>query len=147
MQVNVNPPAPAPRTSAGANGPTPIPGTATGISGTPSAQAIYEGLRAQRRELSNQLDELEGSRRSIISQLEDIPAGDASRKPLETRITEIDGRIASVDAMLASNSAQLAQASAVPVAVVEHPARVIVRNGPPEGAFVVGGIFVMVAIL
>jgi hypothetical protein len=108
---------------------------------------VYEGLRAQRRELSGQLDELESSRRSIISQLEDIPAGDAGRKPLETRMTEIDGRITSVDAMLASNSAQLAQAAAVPGAVVEHPDPVIMRSGPPEEAFIVGGLFILVALL
>jgi hypothetical protein len=134
IQAKPNP-APAPRVSIGAN-----PGPAT-------PQAVYEGLRAQRRELSGQLDELESSRRSIISQLEDIPAGDAGRKPLETRMTEIDGRISSVDAMLASNSAQLAQAAAVPGAVIEHPEPMIMRNGPPEEAFVLGGIFMVVAVL
>jgi hypothetical protein len=62
-------------------------------------------------------------------------------------MTEIDGRIGSVDAMLASNSAQLAQASAVPGAVVEQPEPVIIRNGPPEEAFVLGGLFMVVALL
>jgi hypothetical protein len=134
IQAKPNP-APAPRA------------VIAGNPGTPTPTAVYEGLRAQRRELSGQLNELEGSRRSIISQLEDIPAGDASRKPLETRMTEIDGRISSVDAMLASNSAQLAQAAAVPGAVVQEPDRVIVHSGPPEEAFVIGGLLIVVALL
>jgi hypothetical protein len=114
--------------------------------GKPTATAVYEGLRAQRRELTNQLDELESTRRSIISQLEDIPAGDPARKPLETRMTEVDSRIASVDGMLAGNSGQLAQAAAVPGAVIE-PVKIIQDNGPPEEAYILGGLFLLVALL
>jgi hypothetical protein len=47
--------------------------------------------------------------------------------------------------MLAANAAQLAQAAAIPGAVVES--RPIERAGPPEGTFVLGGIFLMVAVL
>ena len=52
---------------------------------TPSASAIYQGFRAQRRELTNQLDELEGTRREITSQLEEVPVAAPERKPLEDR--------------------------------------------------------------
>jgi hypothetical protein len=47
--------------------------------------------------------------------------------------------------MLASNAASLAQASAIPGAVVEPP--VYVRQGPPEEAYVVGTIFMIIVLL
>ena len=111
----------------------------------PSASAIYEGFRAQRRELSNQLDELESTRRSITSQLEDLSAGSLDRKPLETRMTDIDSRIATVDQMLASNASDISKAAAIPGAVVEPPR--IIQEGPPEDAYILGGIFMIVVFL
>ncbi|HMI46331.1 MAG TPA: hypothetical protein VK491_09230, partial [Gemmatimonadaceae bacterium] len=114
--------------------PTPAPSpTAPVLAGgrtVASAPAIYEGFKAQRRELSNQLEELESTRRDISSQLQQLPANSPEQKGLETRMTDVDARIATVDQMLASNAAQIAAASAVPGAVVEPPQ--IIRNGPPE---------------
>jgi tetrahydromethanopterin S-methyltransferase subunit G len=118
---------------------------AAGARSAPSASAIYEGFRAQRRELNNQLDELQSTRREITSQMEDVSTGSAQQKALETRMTEIDSRIANVDKMLASNAAQIAQAAAIPGAVVEPPR--FVRQGPPEEAYVVGTIFMFVFLL
>ena len=113
--------------------------------GTPSPSAIYEGFRAQRRELSNQLDDLEGTRRGITSQLEELDPANTDRKPLENRLTDVDSRIKAVDQMLAGNAAQLAQAAAVPGAVIEQPPPAP-REGPPEEAWVLGGIFLIVAV-
>jgi cytochrome c biogenesis protein ResB len=130
---------------------TPSPAAAPqapAIAGAPrtsAPSAIYQGLRAQRSELTNQLDELEGTRRELTSQMEELGPGDEAHKALQNRMTEIDNRIASVDGMLAANSAQIAQAAAIPGAVVES--RPIERTGPPEEAFVLGGIFMMVAVL
>jgi len=121
------------------------PVVVTGGRAAPSASAIYEGFRAQRRELSNQLDELESTRRDISSQLEQLTAGAPERKGLEARMTEVDSRIATVDQMLASNAAQIATASAIPGAVVEPPQ--IIRDGPPEEAYIVGTIFMFVFLL
>jgi hypothetical protein len=118
---------------------------ATGVRAAPSASAIYEGFRAQRRELSNQLEELEGTRREISRQLQQLPAGSPEGNGLEARITDIDARIKAVDQMLAGNAAQLAQAAAIPGAVVETPR--FVRTGPPEEAYVVGTIFMFVFLL
>jgi hypothetical protein len=114
---------------------------------TPSPTAIYQGFRAQRRELSNQLDELEGTRREITSQMEDLPPGSPDRAPLEARMKDIDTRIKAVDQMLAGNSAQLSQAAAIPGAVVEEPPQTIVRMGPPEEAYVLGALFMVIALL
>ena len=121
----------------------PVAAAAQRAAATPSA--IYEGFRAQRRELSNQLDDLESTRRDIQSQLEQLDQGDAGRKPLEDRLTDVDTRIKAVDQMLAANSAQLASAAAVPGAVVEQPPPPPI-TGPPEEAWVLGGIFLIVAV-
>jgi hypothetical protein len=121
------------------------PVLAAGARTAPSASAIYEGFKAQRRELNNQLDELQSTRREITSQMEDVSTGSSESKSLETRMTDIDSRIVNVDKMLASNAAQIAQAAAIPGAVVEPP--VFVRSGPPEEAYVVGTIFMLIAFL
>jgi hypothetical protein len=107
----------------------------------PSASAIYEGFRAQRRELNNQLDELQSTRREITSQLEDVSAGSPERTPLETRMTDIDSRIANVDKMLASNAMDISKAAAIPGAVVEQPR--VINQGAPEEAYVLGGLFMI----
>jgi chromosome segregation ATPase len=128
--------------------PSPAPNApvlAAGARSAPSASAIYEGFKAQRRELNNQLDELQSTRREITSQMEDVSTGSTEHKALETRMTDIDSRIANVDKMLASNAGQIAQAAAIPGAVVEPPR--FVRQGPPEEAYVVGTIFMFVFLL
>ena len=121
------------------------PVVAAGARSAPSASAIYEGFRAQRNELNNQLEELESTRRDISSELNQIAAGSPERKGLEARMTDVDSRIATVDQMLASNAAQIATASAIPGAIVEPPR--IVRDGPPEEAYIVGTIFMFIFLL
>jgi hypothetical protein len=49
--------------------------------------------------------------------------------------------------MLAGNAAQLAQAAAIPGAIVEHAPPRVIRNGPPEEAYVVGTIFMLITLL
>jgi hypothetical protein len=110
-----------------------------------SASAIYEGFKAQRRELTNQLDELQSTRREITGQLEDLAVGSPDRKPLETRMTDIDSRITSVDHLLAANATDVAKAAAIPGAVVEQPR--IIDNNPPEEAYVLGGMFMLIVFL
>jgi hypothetical protein len=111
----------------------------------PSPSAIYEGFRAQRRELTNQLQELDGTRRDITGQLEDVPAGTPQRLSLESRLSDVDSRIKSVDQMLAANAAQVSQAAAIPGAVVEPPR--VIDNGPPEDVYVLSGLFMVIVLL
>jgi uncharacterized phage infection (PIP) family protein YhgE len=129
--------------------PTPTPGAApvlaAGARSAPSASAIYEGFKAQRNELNSQLEDLQSTRREITSQLEDIPAGSPDRAPLEARLKETDARTSAVDQMLAGNAAQTAQAAAIPGAVV--PAPPPAYQGPPEEAYVLGGIFMFIVLL
>jgi hypothetical protein len=121
------------------------PVVAAGARSAPSASAIYEGFKAQRNELNNQLQELESTRSDISSQLEQLSTSSPERKGLEARMTDVDSRIAAVDQMLASNASQIATASAIPGAVVEPPQ--IIRDGPPEEAYIVGTIFMFVFLL
>ena len=112
---------------------------------TPSASAIYEGFKAQREVLSNQLGDLENTRRGITRQLEEVAAGSPEHKALENRLTDVDGRIKAVDQMLAGNSAQLAQAAAIPGAVIPPPP--YIPHGPPEEAYFLGGMFMIIVFL
>ena len=135
------PTAKAPTTPAPVIASTPQPAARS----SPSASAIYEGLKAQRQELTNQLNDLENTRQQIAGQLEDIPAGSPERTPLETRRTEVDSRITSVDHLLADNATDIAKAAAVPGAVVEPPR--VINNDPPEEAWVLGGMFMVIVLL
>ena len=117
---------------------------ATAPRAAPSASAIYEGYKAQRNELNDQLNQLENTRRDITNQLEGTAAGSTERKGLEDRLGDVDTRIKAVDQMLAGNAAQLAQAAAIPGAVVEHPPPM--QMGPPEEVYVLTGIFMFVAL-
>ncbi len=112
---------------------------------TPSASAIYEGFKAQREVLSNQLGDLENTRRGITRQLEEVAAGSPEHKALEDRLTDVDGRIKAVDQMLAANSTQMAQAAAIPGAVVPPPP--YIPHGPPEEAYFLGGMFMIIVFL
>lgn len=113
--------------------------------GTPTAASVYQGFRAQRSELTDQLEDLESTRESIHSQLQELSAASPERTVLEDRLVEIGKRISTVDQMLATNSAQLSQAAAIPGAVVE-PTRVI-QQGPPEEAYILGGLFMLIVLL
>jgi hypothetical protein len=132
------------QTIQGTPAPTAAPVIAQGARSAPSAAAIYEGFKAQRNELRNQLDDLQGTRQSIAGQLEELSPTAAERKPLEARLNDVDQRIVTVDGMLATNATQIAQAAAIPGAVVEPPP--YVREGPPEEAWVAGGFFMVLVI-
>jgi hypothetical protein len=111
----------------------------------PSASAIYEGFKAQRNELNNQLEQLQNTRQGINNELEDMPPSAPQRPGLEARLKEVDGRISAVDQMLAGNTAQIVQAAAIPGAVIERPPTI--ERGPPEEAYGLGGIFMLIVLM
>ena len=126
--------------------PTLAPAQVTiGGTGLSSPQAVYQGFRAQRRELGRQLDQLQGTRENLSSRLEEPLVAGADKKGLEQRITTLDERIASLDKQIAEADAQVARAAAVPGAAVELPPPP--RSGPPEEAWVVGTIFMFIVFL
>ena len=127
--------------------PKPTPGVAPVVAGAriaPSASAIYEGLKAQRHELSDQLGDLQGTRESITGQLEETPAGSAEQKVLQTRLADVDQRIATAVQMLATNAIQLAQSAAIPGAVVQLPP--MPNNDVPQEAWIMGGLFLILVM-
>jgi hypothetical protein len=111
-----------------------------------SPNAIYSGLVNQRKVLGDQLGQLQDDRREITGQLKDEnnTLSSAEKASLEKRLTTIDGRIDAIDKAIAGADAQVASAAAVPGAIVDPPP--YHREGPPEEAFILGGIFLFVAI-
>jgi len=114
------------------------------IAGTPlgGPVAVYEGYRAQVRELNQQMSQLEDTRAGLTRQLRQTP-GEA-KSGLEQRIAAIDGRISAVDKQIGDADAQLAKAAAVPGAVVESPPPIM--TGPSED-FVMSALVITVALL
>ena len=108
-------------------------------------QATYQAAKAQRRELTRQMDELEGQRSSISSQLQDPQVAGADRKGLEARIGDVDSRISGLQKSISDADAQVAKAAGIPGAAIDLPEPP--RSGPPEEAFVLGGIFMIVVFL
>jgi len=117
------------------------------VNGKPltSPQAVYEGMVHQRDELNNQMERLKDERRDITNRLQgEEPVAAADKAGLEKRLNTLDGRIESLDKQIAQADAQVASAASVPGAIVERPPEP--RTMPPEAPFVLGGIFMFVAI-
>ena len=136
------PPAPqAPVISVGGQGVTIFPGG----DGASPAQ-IYQGLKNQRNELANQLENLEDKRRDLSNRLQEEPAiSAAERTGVEGRLTEVYARISGVEKAIAESDAQIAKAAAIPGAIpIERPRA---REGPPEEVFVLGGMFIVIVLL
>jgi hypothetical protein len=110
-----------------------------------SPQAVYSGLVHQREELQNQMEALREERGNVGGWLRAENLDETDKLGLQKRMTAIDSRIEALDKQIAQVDAQVASAAAVPGAVVEEPPHV--REGPPEEVFVLGGIFMFVAIL
>jgi hypothetical protein len=128
--------------------PAPIlaPGQRVVVTNVPqSPSAVYRGFVAQRRELHDQLEALQDTRRQLSSQLQDSEVRGADRAGLEQRIASIDARITAVDKQLAAAEADVARSAGIPGAVVEPPH--FEQNGPPEGAVVLGSLGILVVLL
>ena len=106
---------------------------------------MYDALKAQRRELGNQLENLEDRRRDLTQELQEPGVSGANQKGIEQRIVEVDARIASIDKQIAESEAAIARQAGVPGAVVQP--RPIQRSGPPEEVFVLAGMFIVIILL
>jgi hypothetical protein len=117
------------------------------IGGVPlsSPSSVLRGFRAQRDELGSQMESLTDTRETLTRELLQLPAGSPGRAGIEARIAGIDARIAALDKAIADADAQVAKAAAIPGAIVEPPR--IIREGPPEEAYVVGTIFMVIVLL
>lgn len=121
--------------------------------GVGAPEAVYKAFNEQRRELNDQLEQLERKRTDIANELQ----GDARkhsqggaenlviRTGQEARIADLDKRISDVEKELAVADQQVAKAASVPGAIVERPPEP--RRGPPEEVFALSGLFIMVVCL
>ena len=108
--------------------------------GTDAPQAVYRAFNEQRKELANQLENLESKRNDLANTLTDAETDKAARPGLEQRMGELDKRIADVDKQLAAADLAVARAAAVPGAVVVPPPKP--RNGPPGGVYFLAAMFI-----
>ena len=127
--VPVAPPAPAP------------PGQVVIRPGVDAPQAVYQAFSEQRKELANQLDNLEGKRRDLAEQIAEPAVNKSVRAGLEVRVAELDKRIADVDKQLAAADKSVANAAAAPGAVVERPQQQ--SNGLPGEFRFFPGLFIV----
>ena len=109
--------------------------------GGPSPSATYEAFRHQRDVLGDQMNHLEDQRREISQQLRQPGLNTVDQKALESRLGAVDQRIADTEKQMAAADANVAKTAAIPGAVIERPEPI--RNGPPEEAFVLGGLFMI----
>lgn len=110
-----------------------------------SPQAMYQAARAQRRELSRQMDALNSERSELSSQLQNPQVTVGERKFLETHIADVDTRISSLQKAISDADAQVAKTAGIPGAAIELPDPP--RTGPPEEAFILGGMFIVIVFL
>ena len=134
--------------------PPPVPPVPPGarftiVGGGEGPASVYRAQVAQRKELADQLEQLQDTREELVEKVnEAVVSGTgnaAGRAGLEARIAGIDVRIADLDKQIAEADASVARAAGVPGAVVEDPPEP--PSGPPEEAFVLGGMFIVVVFL
>lgn len=144
---NAPPPPPPPPQAPVAPGVTMVrPGsTPVIVGGGESPLAVYRAQVAQREELGRQLERLQQTRDRLSERLGDPMVAGADRAGIEARVANIDARIVSVDKQIAQTDADVARAAGIPGAVVEDPPEP--RTGPPDEVYVLGGMFIVAAIL
>lgn len=142
----VSPPAPLRPTSAADLAQLP-PAEGTPVVVAPGAHEVLMALQAQRDELRDQLNTLEHKREEITEQIRENRSQGLDISGLEARIKSIDGRIAGLEQNIALADKAVADQAAQPGAVVQEPAEVFHRDGPPEGFFVLGGFFIVLVMM
>ena len=124
--------------------PSPRPGV-TIVGAGESPLAVYRAQVAQRSELGEQLEQLQHTRRELSGELQNPEVAAADRTGIEARLTAVDARIQTLDKQIATANEAVARAAGVPGAVVEEPR--FDRPGPPEEAYVLSGMFIVVVLL
>ena len=153
-QVAVQVPSPPAVPGQGA-GPVPAPQAVPGqvvvspdgqnVTVTPGANpgAVYQAARNQRREISNQLENLEEQRNDLARQLQSTPMSEtAIRAGMEQRLTALDQRILALDKQLEAANAAVSRAAGIPGAIVPDPPPPP-RPGPPEEFWVIAGLILV----
>jgi hypothetical protein len=148
MRALMQQPALAPPTPPSPPPASPLQGRFTIVGGGDGGPtAVYRAQVAMRKELGDQLERLQDTRRELASNLSEEGMSSSARTGIEARIAATDARIAALDKQIADADAKVAQAAGIPGAVVEEPPPQFNNNGPPEEAFVIGGLFIVCAVL
>ena len=134
-------PPPPPQSPAASTATTVAPSAPSGA----TAAEIYQGLRAQRNVLGEQLRGLERTRDGIINDMRQGAPSDGARAGLEQRLAQVDQRIASVSLQIGEADAQVAVAAAIPGAAVEPPREP--RSGPDPDIVAMGLFFTGLLLL
>ena len=133
---------------------SPAPPPAPAAPGLPPAQVtpriddpalVYQAYRAQRDVLEEQLESLQELRNELTTQLAQPDLPQDATSGILARVAELDKRIASVDRQMADADANIARTAAIPGATREPDPPP--RQGPPEEAFVLGGMLIVVTLL
>jgi hypothetical protein len=106
---------------------------------------VYVALKNMREELQDQMQSLEEKRSDLTREMSDGNQSSSTLAGIEARVKEIDARISELDKQIATADQQVANAAAVPGAIIEEPPPV--RDGPPEQVYMLGVLFMIVAIL
>jgi hypothetical protein len=138
MMVQGSPAPLAPPAPEAAPAPGSTPGSADPV-------LVYQAYRAQREVLEEQSQSLQELRDELTAQLVQPAMHPDASAGILARIAELDRRIASVDKQMADADANIARTAAIPGAVQEPTPPP--RQGPPEEAFVLGGLFMLITVL
>ncbi len=111
-----------------------------------SNKQIYDALRNQRRELVNQLEEVQDQRDEIAQQLRQPNLTDADKAGLQQRLATLDHRLVQLDLARAEADASVARQAAIPGSIIPDPPRPP-QQGPPEEVFVLTGLFMFIVVL
>lgn len=125
-----------------------VPGVPAGLlaEAASSPTAAWRAATAARSELRDQLETLTQERHGYLREIEDHgQVGGQAVTGMQQRITELDLRINELDKAIAVADAKVAATASVPGAVVAPPR--IIRNGPPEEAFIAIPIVFMCLML
>lgn len=118
--------------------PAPVP-----LGGDPGA--VYRALRDQREVLGSQRNNVERRRDDLQQEYDQMSASNPGRDGIASRLKALDAHLQELDAQIAKSDASVATAAGVPGAT-DIPPRPP-RQGPPEEAFVLGGLFIVVVLL
>lgn len=112
---------------------------------TPAPSVVYQTLINQREVLGDQLNRLENQRGELNRELQRGQVQGASKVGIENRIMAVDKRIADLEKQISGVDGQISTAAAVPFAISSHEN--MPPQGPPEEAFVLGGLFMIIVML
>ena len=128
--------------------PPPITVTFTDVDGTtqnlvvPLTQQAVDNIKAERRELSRQLNSAADRRDQLSEEIKSAPAG-ASRAGLEQRIAVLDKRIVQLESDIAATGRQLSAAPQALTASTEVP---VGSNDIPDNVMGLSITFILFVI-